>query len=243
MITNTVSLKYVISKLYRDLNINEELPINSIIEWAAEALNYIGAYGQYISKTTALIVANHKVELPCDFYRLETISYNNISLRWADNQLPGNIMCETCKLPDCFDCETFYIQDNTLYTSIENTTDQPTTNSSNTLCITYTSVPIDEEGFPLIPDDVYYMKAITTYITYMMDWQEWRKGRLTDKVFQYSEKEWLFYVNSARGSANMPSLAQLERLKNVWQRLVPLNDEYRNFFRNLGKQERVYKNP
>lgn len=243
MIKNQVSLKYVISKLYRDLNINEELPISSVIEWSAEALEYIGAYGQYISKTTVLIVANHKVELPCDFYRLESISYNNKSLRWSGNTLPGNYMCDTCRLPDCKDCETFYIQDNMLYTSIEHTTDEPSITSTNTLCITYTAIPTDEEGFPLVPDDVYYMKALTTYITYMLDWQQWRKGKIPDKVFQYSEKEWLFYVNSARGSANMPDLAKLENLKSTWQRLLPLNNEYNLLFRNLGKQERLYKNP
>lgn len=247
MITNHVSLKYVISKLYRDLNINEELPIDSIVEWCAEALAYIGAYGQYISKTGVLIVKNHKCPMPCDFYRLETISYNNKPLRWNGNTLPGNIMCETCRLPDCKDCETFYIQDNMFYTSIEESFDNPTPNSynpiSNTICMTYTAIATDEEGFPLVPDDVYFMKALTTYVTYMMDWQQWRKGGITDKVFQYSEKEWLFYVNSARGSANMPDLARLEQLKNVWQRLLPLNNEYNLQFRNLGRQERMYKNP
>jgi len=90
----------------------------------------------------------------------------------------------------------------------------------------------------MIPDDVYYIKACTAYVTKMFDYQEWRKGRLADKVYQDSVKEWLFYVGAAKGVANMPNLAQLENLKNVIVRLIPQQSQYNTMFRNINIQER-----
>ena len=48
--------------------------------------------------------------------------------------------------------------------------------------ITYLGLPTDEDGYPLVPDDVYYIKAVAAYIIHMLDKQEWRKGSIADKV-------------------------------------------------------------
>jgi len=51
--------------------------------------------------------------------------------------------------------------------------------------------------------------------------------------------DWLFYVNSARGAANMPSTAQLEGLKNTMQRLMARPNMYRVSFKGLSKPENL----
>ena len=89
-----------------------------------------------------------------------------------------------------------------------------------------------------MPDDVYYDEALSCYVTYRLDYRDWRKGLIPDKVYQESEKNWLWYVGAAKGSANMPSLAQLENLKNVWVRIIPKQNEYNSFFSNNTNQEK-----
>jgi hypothetical protein len=233
MTTNFVSSKVILDKLYRDLKINNELPVDDVIEWIGEALLMIGAFGQFEVETEALEIVNHKAQLPCNFYKLAEISHKGQPMMWAGQSMTTQYLCDDCKVSTCQDCDTFYINDSYLITSIESASKE-----NRDLCITYLALPIDEDGFPKIPDDVYYIKACTAYVTYMLDFQEWRKGRQTDKVFNYSEKEWNWYVGSARGAANMPNLQQMENYKNILGRLIPLQNEYRNFFRNNGKQER-----
>ena len=106
------------------------------------------------------------------------------------------------------------------------------------LCIVYLGIPTDEKGYPLIPDDVYYMKALTAYVTYMLDTANWRKGRVNDKVKADSEQNWLFYVNSARGSANMPNLQVLESIKNTLHRLFNPSNAYKTGFKGLNTPEK-----
>lgn len=233
MITQFKSIKFIISKLYRDLGINQEIPEDNIIEWCGEALNMIGAYSQYEEISDCLELINGKAKLPCGLYKLVDINYKNNPVYWATNTNANNYQCHNCRIPVCIDqsCKyTFYLNDSYLISNIQEET-------TSNICIVYLGIRTDEDGYPMIPDDVYYDKALTSYVTSMLDYQEWRKGKVTDKVYKQSEADWLFYVNSARGSANMPNTQQLENLKNIWRRLLPVTNDYKRGFKNFDKPE------
>lgn len=234
MIVGYRTMESVIAKLYRDLNINTEIKESSCIEWIAEALDKIGAYAQYEEIKECIKLENGKAKLPINFYRIKDISYANQPLAWASLSLLTAYSCEGSNIPQCCTPHTFYIQGCYIITDIE--IDQ--TESNQSLNLVYLGVPVDDNGYPLIPDDVYFMEACAKYVTYMIDYSEWRKGNIPDKVINKSETDWLFYVNSARGSANMPSTAQMENLKNVWVKLIPDQNGYNSNFRNNPRQER-----
>jgi len=229
MIVNFKSSKALIAGLYRDLGINTEINESDIIEWLGEALSMIGSYAQNKEISTVLTVTNHTVALPCDFIYPKDITYNGRPLSWSTKSAANNYKCDTCNtIPTCCTEYNFYISDGCLNTSLE----------SGDLCIVYQAIPIDEDGFPLVPDNVYFDKALKAYVTYMLDKIQFRRGLVPEVVFRMSEKDWYFYVNSARGSAYMPDSSQMERLKNTWVRLIPKQNEYSNGFRNLESRER-----
>ena len=235
MIHGYLSINNVISKLYRDLDINEEINESHLIEWCAEALDKIGSYAQYEEIKDCIKLENGKAKLPVNFYKLKDIAYNNVPLSWASLSLLSMYSCEGSNIPQCCTSNNFYIQGCYIITDIE--IDQSESNQS--LNIVYLGVPVDENGYPLIPDDVYFMEACAKYVTYMLDYREWRKGNIADKIIQKSEQDWLFYVNSARGSANMPDTAKLEGLKNLWVRLIPSINGRSNNFRDTTNPERL----
>lgn len=225
------------AKLYRDLGINTEIPEDSIVEWCAEALNLIGSYGQYEEVSECITITNGKARLPCGFDKLVDINYNNHPIYWSTNQNKSNYQCNNCNIPACDNgsCDyTFYINDAYIVTNINNHDDLEAN-----LCMVYLGIRTDADGFPLVPDDPYYLKALAAYVTMMLDRQDWRKGKIADKVKLDSEFEWGYYVNSARGSANMPSKAQIEGLKNVMQRLMSRPNQYRTSFKGLSKPENL----
>ncbi len=234
MIHKYTNIKTVIGKIYRDLGATDEINEYDAIEWIAEALEKIGAYAQYEEISEYLEVDNGIVQLPLNFHRLKDISYNNNSMSWASKSLANNYDCPDCQIPNCCTEYTFYINDGYLVTNIVNTS---TTGDLPKVCIVYLGIPVDDEGYPLIPDDVYYMEALASYVTYRLDYQRWRKGSVPDKVYQAAELNWLYYVKAAKGAANMPSAAQLENIKNVWNRLIPKQNAYNGLFKGLSKQE------
>lgn len=235
MVTGFTSIKTILAKLYRDLNINTEINESHVIEWCNEALLKIGAYSQFEEVSKCLELTDGKACLPNGFYRIVDIKYNNQPLAWASNTMAANYQCEGCNIPQCCTQYTFYINDCYLITNIDSSTN---TSTSDNICIVYLGIRVDDEGYPMIPDDVYFLEACAKYVTYMLDYQEWRKGQVPDKVIDRSEKDYLFYINSARGAANAPSTAQLENLKNVMVRLIPKSNEYNKFFVNNPNQEK-----
>jgi len=124
MIAGHVSIKVVIDKIYRDLGVNTELPFDDMIEWLGEALAFIGAFTQYENVSTKLQVTDYKVKLPCDFYKLAEIGFNNLPLYWSGNSLVSDYFCRDCQIPtikpttnNSFSRETFFINDYYIYTS------------------------------------------------------------------------------------------------------------------------------
>lgn len=237
MITNFTSIKTVFSKIYRDLGVNYEIDEVSMIEWIGEAMDKIGAYAQYEEKSSCLTLVDGKVKLPIGFNKLIDISYKGFPMYWSSNKAASNYQCENCTI-GCADSNvlgqhTFYINDCYIVTNISESN-----NSDPSICIVYSSVRLDDEGFPLIPDDEHYKEALASYVIHKVDYQEWRKGKVTDKVYQASEANWLFYCKAANGVANMPTTAQLENLKNVLRRIMPLTNDYNKHFKNITRQEK-----
>lgn len=238
MISNFVSVGTVAAKLYRDLGINKEINFSDIVEWSNEVLLKVGAYSQFKDITECISLVDGKACLPNGFYKLVDIMYDNKPLHWATNTVAHNYQCEGCQIPQCCTDNNFYINDGYIITDIKNSVNP---DCPDKICVVYLGMPVDDEGYPMIPDDIYFAEACAKYCTYMLDYQDWRKGQLPDKVFQKSEVDYLFYVNSARGAANMPNAAQLENLKNIMVRLIPKQNDYNKMFRNTSSQERRIK--
>ena len=231
MIYKYKSSKSIIAKLYRDLGSNGEINESDVLEWIGEAMARIGAYSQYLNKSIVLEVTNYRVMLPCDFVYPIDIAHNGRPLSWKNKPMIANYGCPDCnQIPQCCTDHTFYIQDNWINVSFE----------EGELCLVYQAVATDDEHFPLVPDNTYFDEALSSYCTFRLDRIDYRQGKIAKDVYMESQRDWLFYVNSARGSANMPDTAKMEQLKNVWLRLMPLTNEYANFFSNTGNRERKY---
>lgn len=220
-----VSVKTVIERIYRRLGINEDLPEDDMIEWVGEALLRIGAYSQFIPRVVELTVTNNKVEIPCDFYKLIEITYgtdttcSKIPLSWKNESFTSEYFCDDCEISVWkYPYEEYFMINNAyIYTSF----------CDGELCVSYLAIPVDIDGYPMVPDEEYVIDACAKYVIYQLDYREFRKGAITDKVFQHSEREWHWGVGAARGALNMPNFQQLESLRNVLQRLIP-NQKFRN---------------
>jgi len=109
--------------------------------------------------------------------------------------------------------------------------------------IQYLAIPIDQKGFPMIPDDVSFRTALFWYCANMLAIGHPEKLKNPSlKDLQYTDNQWQFYCGQARASANSPDLAMLERIKNNFHRLLNTVDDDINDYRDLGKPQRMNLN-
>lgn len=106
------------------------------------------------------------------------------------------------------------------------------------LRLQYLALPVDEKGWPMVPDNVSFRDALFWKIAYQISMRN--PKLMANPIMQdmrYCKSQWDYYCTQARAAANMPDLDMTVRIKNNWLRLV--NDPHfdRNNWRELGTQE------
>ena len=109
--------------------------------------------------------------------------------------------------------------------------------------VQYLALPIDERGWPLVPDDVSFRDALFWKVAYQLSMRA--PESLPNKALQnldYCKSKWNYYCTQARASANMPDLSMTERIANNWSKLFNPVDLDSQYYRELGKKQNLNLN-
>jgi hypothetical protein len=107
--------------------------------------------------------------------------------------------------------------------------------------IAYKGIAVDEDGFPLIPDNEKVCIAMEYYILSRYLEPLWLMGKLTDKAFEYIQQKRYFYMPSAFTALQMPNEDMLESTMNSINRLILSKTMHEKFYKKMGEQERIRK--
>lgn len=259
MIYNLVSCRRVIAKVMTDLDLQEEAHrISDFVSWIGEGMLKIGAFPALTTKVTGkegiplLEIIDYQAKLPCDMHTLNQIAYSKDNngpfypMRYATGSYSFNHGMSNDLPP----------------TTSENTDHQPTTEQGTTfnadytysvvggfvktnirtgyLLVSYQAIPVDEDNYPLIPNDESFMEALYWYINMKITYPQWKNGTVRDAIYYDAKSSWNYYRKQAYGNAMMPNADQLESIKNTWIRLIPEINANKNFFSAIGQQDIAY---
>jgi len=242
----TVSIKAIIAKLYRDLQLTEEESFTDIIEWASEALDFIHVFPQYEHKEACINVCNHKGELPCDYISLEFLEYKGTGLRYSTNVF-GTQHKNTNRgeyyTPYSYNASkianvllldgTNIIRESDSFT-IKNGYFNTSFRDGN-INIVYVAMKTDDEGYPLIPDNVSFREALYWYCNYKYTYSKARMGEINSSFYEDAYNKWQWYCGQAGAEAMMPDLITLENIKRSYLSLRLRPNLYNDFFNSLNK--------
>jgi len=228
-------------------------------EWAFQAVRKIGCVEQYDRDIDLIQITNYKGELPEDYYRLQLLAYkldideltsadladireelnhdndlyytgfNGTSaffsqykpLRLATSPFAISVHCSDCVNLYSISEHTYTVHPNgTITTSFQN----------GSVCVSYLKYARDCDTF-LIPDDQDYIDALRSYI--MMRLWEFRmntKEEGSANLFAYYAGKWATMRKAVVGKLKLPSIDELENLRQQRNRLVTKErDYYRGF--------------
>jgi hypothetical protein len=110
---------------------------------------------------------------------------------------------------------------------------------SGLVAISYLRNRLDENGAPMIPDDISFTSAIIAYIMMRHFKREFYLGRegASQKV-QLSQQDWNWYVKQASTKSLIPNgIDELQNLVEQRNYLIPRRNAYANYFGNLNNRE------
>lgn len=216
-------------------------------------------------KTSILTVTSHKATLPSDFkYLIQIVDittpaaadaetflddttdlpedstwvlasnnslYGYTPMRLSSNPFHSSICLDTT-ISYCTDCaHEFSISPNLVIT---------TTLEDGTILVAYLGYAVDDNGYPLIPDDENLKEALLYYVLYRY-WME-KDLMLEQGAAQRADKYlalWQVASVKAKGNITSPDINEIENIKAHWNHLVPRENKFQQFFATLGNRENV----
>ena len=106
--------------------------------------------------------------------------------------------------------------------------------------ISYHAIPTDEDSMPMIPDMPSYFEAIFWYVAMKMSYPKYLKGQMNQNIYYDMKNSWNFYRKQAYAEAMMPTVDELETIKNVWHKPYTEFRDHDNFFETTGDEQIIY---
>lgn len=268
MILNYVSSDVVIAKIMSDLDINDEgQRITDMREWIFEAMEKIGATTQYgyvesgVDGMPYLELRDYQAPLPTDIHQLQHVAYSttgngpwrtmrkniggfkeNPSSRDTGRLVLGSEGSQNVdRLP-------FINPDLQINAPLHDFDDQyflkpgfiVSNRRSGYLKLSYTSVVVDDRGYPMIPDTASYQEAVYWYVVMKLKFVEFMNGKMPENRYNYIHNRWQFYRNQAYAEALMPTEGEMISIKNEWLKLRPEIFPEKNGWADFGRTQRIY---
>ena len=115
------------------------------------------------------------------------------------------------------------------------------------IALAYIRNAIDNEtGYPLVPDQISYITAITYYVKWKIaERMSWDGREGFARLSQDSERLWLKYANQSKNFMKMPKGLDIHQdLLEQSHYLIPRHKRYYGYFGHLGKAEdRPFNHP
>lgn len=218
----------IITKVMRDLKPQRTDFINDAVEWIGEAMDAIGSFAQTESKAVVTESNSHRTLIPAGTTSINKIYYTKKEIPEGETPVREDFKYELpygspdrhpafvdedpnhpVKVDRAEFDESFLISGGYIRTSFE----------SDWILISYQAIQTDDNGFPLVPDGYEFSQALYWYI--VMKMMEGGMKHPAKLGYGDAEQRWLKYCQQARNDANMPSMAEAERFKDMWVGLLP----------------------
>lgn len=123
---------------------------------------------------------------------------------------------------------TYTIKKGIIYSSIK----------EGKLEIAYKGIAVDEDGYPLIPNNVKVKLFMEYYILSRYLEPIYLMGKITDKAYDFILTKRYFYTASAFTGLQMPSIDGMQSMMGAINRLIINTTAHSDFFKKAGDQER-----
>lgn len=240
-----LSINTIINAAYRDSGMTISNRADAI-EWAAEAIELIGGVQQMVDSIDVKLVENYKCKIPCETHLLYSIK------GYPKDDAPDIEECEiqgSCFIPMVYSSDTFHryinnadsnpynlstlsytVNDDYIFTNFE----------KGFLLIDSKNIAVDEDGFPKIPDDIKFVNAVKFHIMWKLAFLRMMEGKISAQAYQIIERDRDFYIGAAQTRSQMPSIDQMESLKNNWIRMIPKINQHADNFKTASIEEKRY---
>lgn len=223
----TTNIRRILDRVMRHPMLRD-IPFETAIEYAVDYISLLGTPALYCERTAIVPVEDWRGQLPCDFVEMiqvrvagkapsATYRYSGHSFHMSPSKMPAS----TGEL-------TYKLQGMVIFTSTKDTDVE----------IAYRAFAVDDEGYPLLPDNTSFLRGLEMYIKLQWFTIKFDEGKLSAQVLQNTQQEYAWAVGDAQSEFSRLSIDQAETLFNSWKTMLPRNNEHwKGFFTNGSREQ------
>ena len=223
-----INIRNILDRLLRH-PLLQDTTLEQVIQYT---LDFIGTFGMpkmYQDKQSTISINDFRGQLPCDCIAINQIKEceSGKCLRsMTDSFAPREIMDRTTAEKYVQEL-TFKTQGQIIYTSFKN----------GNILISYKSIPIDPEGYPLLPNNSVFLRALEAFIKKELFTVLFDMGKIQPAVLQNTQQQYAWLAGQLQSEYTIPSISEMESLKNMWCTLIQRVSEFNDGFNSLGNKE------
>lgn len=212
----------------------QDISLDMVIDYIMDFITIAGVPLSFEEKTAVINIKEYRGELPCDFYEMIQVRLSpSHSNSWDKNTVAFRYTTDSFHLsddkPETSDL-TYKIQGNIIFTSPLR---------EGPIEIAYKAIPMDEDGYPALPDNNTYLRALEAYIKKQWFTIQFDMGKINQQAMQKADQDYAWAVGACQSSLIVPSIDQLQSITNMWNTLIPRHNHHREGFINMGSQEHL----
>ena len=203
----------------------QDLPLDRAIAYAVDFIRIVGMPRIFEDKTEILEIEEYRAMLPNDFHNMLQVrtAFNGRTIQLINST--DNYHTSTNKNGMDY---TYKVQGNIIYTSFK----------EGKIEISYQSIKVDEEGYPMIPDNSSFTRALESYIKKQWFTILFDLNKINNAVLQNVQQDYAFNVGQAQSDLVRPTIDQMESITNMWNSILP-GKHHSTGFAFLGSKEQI----
>lgn len=227
MAESYTNIRLILDKIMRH-PLMRDISLETAVDYTVDFMKIVGVPSMFMEKTEVVEVKNYRAKLPCDYYQMIQVrKINGPAFRYSSDSFHMS-ECKDNNKRDLADL-TYKIQGNLIYTSIE----------EGEIELSYEAIATDSEGYPLLPDNSSFTRALELYIKKQWFTILFDLGKINPNVLQNVQQEYAWAVGDCQTEFNRLSIDKAESFYNSWRTLLLRDTEHRTGFINNGTKERL----
>lgn len=209
--------------LLRDISF--ERAVNHTVHF----IRIIGMPRVFNEKTELVTIEDYRGLLPCNLESIIQVrTHNECGKSYRVFRYSTDSFHMSNNKQDSYDL-TYKVQGDVIFTSMKN----------GTIEIAYRALAVDSEGYPMIPDNSSFIRALELYIKKQAFTILFDMGKITPQVYNQVCQDYAWAVGVAQSDMVRPSIDEMQSITNSLNTLIPRVTEHRRGFINDGTQEKL----
>lgn len=194
--TGYISIRQILDDLLAH-PLLRDLSLERAVDYAVHFIRIVGMPKITTEKTETVKIDNYRALLPDDYYAIIKVlnPKNNTPLVHSSTGDTDN---------------SYKIQGNIIYSSLR----------EGELTVSYKALLVDEEGYPMIPDNSSFIKALELYIKKQYFTILFDLGKINIQVLNNTQQEYAWYVGQCQSELVRPTIDEMKSITNMWNNIV-----------------------